>query len=217
MAVDRLWNFAFNHPFLSQTEAEHGVHMLIPHQSGTIAFAIVTGVLLWLSSLATGWTANYIAASKMESAISNSLRVRHRLGLKHATRLAEWVKHQGPGAVGYVTLGFLLGTVPILIALFGIPLEVRHVTLSAASLGYAIDGLWIYGRLNRNEVIASMLGVLVVGVLNIMTSFVLSFLLAVRARDVGDQKARLFLKEVGRELVSNPSGFVVPRRRHSES
>ena len=191
--------------------------MLFPHQSGTIAFAIVTGVLLWLSSLATGWTANYIAASKMESAISNSLRVRHRLGMKKAARLAEWINHQAPGAIGYITLGCLLGTVPILVSLFGIPLEVRHVTLSAASLGYAIDGMWIYGGLNRNEVIISLLGVVVVGVLNIATSFVLSFLLAVRARDVGDQKARLFLREVGRELVSNPSGFVVPTRRHSES
>ena len=217
MAIDRLWNLAFHHPFLTQAEADHGVHMLFPHQSGTIAFAIVTGVLLWLSSLATGWTANYIATSKMESAISNSLRVRHRLGMKKAARLAEWINHQAPGAIGYITLGCLLGTVPILVSLFGIPLEVRHVTLSAASLGYAIDGMWIYGGLNRHEVIISLLGVLVVGVLNIATSFVLSFLLAVRARDVGDQKARLFLREVGRELVSNPSGFVVPTRRHSES
>ena len=80
MAVDRLWIAILHHPFLTQAEAEHGVHMLIPHQSGTIAFAIVTGVLLWLSSLATGWTANYIASSKMDLAISNSLRVRQRLG-----------------------------------------------------------------------------------------------------------------------------------------
>ena len=217
MAIDRLWNLALHHPFLTQAEADHGVHMLFPHQSGTIAFAIVTGVLLWLSSLATGWTANYIATSKMESAISNSLRVRHRLGMKKAARLAEWINHQAPGAIGYIILGCLLGTVPILVSLFGIPLEVRHVTLSAASLGYAIDGMWIYGGLNRHEVIISLLGVLVVGVLNIATSFVLSFLLAVRARDVGDEKARLFLREVGRELVSNPSGFVVPTRRHSES
>ena len=50
MAVDRLWHAVTHHPFLTQAEAEHGVRMLIPHQSGTIAFAIVTGVLLWLSS-----------------------------------------------------------------------------------------------------------------------------------------------------------------------
>ncbi len=109
MGVDRLWHLVTHHPFLTQAEAEHGVRMLIPHQSGTIAFATVTGVLLWLSSLATGWTANYIAVSKMEDAISNSLRVRERLGMKRAAHLAEWVKHKAPGSAGYIVLGFLLG------------------------------------------------------------------------------------------------------------
>jgi site-specific recombinase len=217
MAVDRLWHALFHHPFLTQAEAEHGVHMLIPHQSGTIAFAIVTGVLLWISSLATGWTANYIAVSKMDHAIANSLRVRDRLGLKQAAQLAEWVKHQAPGSVGYIVLGFLLGTVPILVALFGIPLEVRHVTLSAASLGYALDGLWFYGGLNRHDILLSLLGVLLVGFLNISTSFTLSFLLAVRARDVGKEKARYFLKEVGRELLTSPGSFLLPSRTTSES
>jgi site-specific recombinase len=212
MAIDRLWHLITGHPFLTQAEAEHGVHMVIPHQSPTIAFAIVTGVLLWAASLATGWTANYIAVNKTERAISNSLRLRKRLGLKGATHLAEWVRHHAPGSVGYIVLGFLLGTGPILVTLFGIPLEVRHVTLSAASLGYALDGMRLYGGLTRQEIIYSLLGIVSIGVLNISTSFVLSFLLAVRARDVGEEKARTFLREVGRELISNPSSFVLPSR-----
>ena len=215
IAVDRIWQAVAHHPFLAQAEVEHGVHMVIPHQSGTIAYAVVTGVLLWLSSLATGWTANYVAVSKMDHAISNSLRVRERLGLAKATHLSHWVKHHAAGAVGYIVLGFLLGTVPILVTLFGIPLEVRHVTLSAASLGYALDGMWYYGGLTRHDLIASLLGVLLVGVLNISTSFVLSFLLALRARDVGQEKARRFLKEVGRELLANPGSFLLPSRTKS--
>jgi len=215
MAADRLWHVVTGHPFLTQAEAEHGVHMVIPHQSPTIAFAVVTGVLLWLASLATGWTANYVAVSKMDTAISNSLRLRHRLGLKRTARLAEWVKHHAPGSVGYIVLGFLLGTVPILVTLFGIPLEVRHVTLSAASLGYALDGLLFYRGLGRIEVVYSLLGILTIGILNITTSFVLSFLLAVRARDVGKEKSRKFLKEVGRELVANPGSFLLPSRTKS--
>ncbi len=215
MAIDRLWYAVTGHPFLTQGEAEHGVHMVIPHQSPTIAFAIMTGVLLWVASLATGWTANYIAVSRMDTAISNSLRLRHRLGLKGASRLAEWVKHQASGSVGYIVLGFLLGTVPILVTLFGIPVEVRHVTLSAASLGYALDALLLYRGLDRLATIYSLLGILTTGVLNITTSFVLSFLLAVRARDVGKEKARKFLKEVGHKLIANPSSFVLPSRPKS--
>lgn len=217
MGIDRLWQLVFHHPFLTQVEAEHGVHMMIPHRSGTILFAVMTGVLLWISSLATGWTANYIAVTRMDRSISNSLRIRERIGLKRASRLAEWVKHQAPGSVGYIVLGFLLGTVPILVALFGIPLEVRHVTLQAASLGYALDGMWIYGGLKHAEIIFSLIGVLLVGVLNIATSFLLSFLLAIRARDVGDEKARIFFKEVGRSLITHPVSFLLPAREQPES
>jgi site-specific recombinase len=211
IGVDRLWNLLLGHPFLTQAEAEHGIHMVIPHQSPTILFAIVTGVLLWISSLATGWTANYLAVSKMESAIANSLRIRHRLGAARAARLAGWVKHNAAGAIGYITLGFLLGTVPILVSLFGIPLEVRHVTLSAASLGYALDGARLYGQLHRSDVILSSLGILTIGFLNITTSFVLSFLLAVRAREVREAKARHFLRQVGRELLTHPGSFLLPQ------
>ena len=102
-----------------------------------------------------------------------------------------------------------------LVSLFGVPLEVRHVTLQAASLGYALDALLFYGGLERREIVYSLLGILVIGVLNIATSFALSFLLAVRARNVGTEKARSFLREVGRELVTNPGSFVLPSRRES--
>lgn len=216
MAIGRIWHAFIGHPYLTQAEAVHGVHMVIPHESPTIAYAIVTGVLLWLASLATGWTANYIAVSKMILAISHSLRLRHRLGLEKTARLAGWVKHHAPGSVGYIVLGFLLGTVPILFTLFGIPLEVRHVTLSAASLGYALDGMLFYGGLTRRDVVLSLLGILFIGVLNIATSFVLSFLLAVRARDVQKEKARSFLREVGRELLASPASFVLPSNEESQ-
>jgi len=210
IAVDRIWNAALGHPFLAPDQAEHGVHMLSPFHSLTIPFAIVTGVFLWLSSLATGWTANYLALTRMEPAIVNSLRIRRRLGAARANAIAHWVKHHAAGSVGYVVLGFLLGSVPIVVALFGIPLEVRHVTLAAASLGYALDALWINGALHRSDFLLSFAGIAAIAVLNIFTSFALSFLLAVRARDVEKAKARLFLKEVLRTFVSHPITFLFP-------
>ena len=210
LAMDRAWNALFGHPFLTLAEAEHGVHMLYPHQSLTIPFAIVTGVFLWLSSLATGWTANYVALSQLAPAISNSLRVRTKIGASRADTLAHWVSHHAPGSMGYIVLGFLLGSVPIVVALFGIPLEVRHVTLAMASLGYALDALWLHGTLTGPEVLFSLLGILAVGVLNIFTSFALSFLLAVRARDIREEKARRFAREVLQNFARHPVSFLIP-------
>ena len=211
IAIDRLFNMVRGHPFLPPPAAEHGMHMLFPLTSMTIPYAIVTGVFLWLSSLATGWTANYLALHRMGTAISNSLRIRARLGPKRAEKLAEWVRHHAPGSCGYIVLGFLLGAVPIVFELFGIPMEVRHVTLAAGSLGYALDASWIYGRLHWSDALLAFSGIALVGVLNIVTSFVLSFLLAVRARNIGEAQSRRFLREVGRELLADPFSFLLPR------
>ncbi len=210
-AIDRAWNAGFGHPFLTLSEAEHGVQMLHPLRSLTIPYAVVTGVFLWLSSLATGWTANYVALSQLPDAISNSLRVRTKIGASRADTLAHWVSHHASGSMGYIVLGFLLGSVPIIVKLFGIPLEVRHVTLAMASLGYALDALWLHGTLHRQELLLSLVGILAVGVLNICTSFALSFLLAVRARDIREEKARRFAREVLQKLVLHPISFLVPR------
>ena len=215
IAIDRIINAVQGHPFLPQAAAEHGIHMLFPHGSMTIFFAITTGVFLWLSSLATGWTANYLALHRMASAISNSLRIREKLGMDRAARLAHWVKHHAPGSVGYIVLGLLLGAVPIVFELFGIPLEVRHVTLAAASLGYALDASRIYGQLRWEDTAYAFIGIGFVGVLNIVTSFVLSFLLAVRARNIGEAQSRRFLREVGMELMAHPLSFLLPRTSSS--
>ncbi len=211
IAIDRIWNAVAGHPFLTPEEAEHGIHMLFPLHSLTIPFAIITGVFLWLSSLATGWVANYVAITRMESAISHSLRIRQKLGPTRANALAHWVKHHAAGSVGYIVLGCLLGAVPIFVSLFGIPLEVRHVTLGAASLGYALDAARIDGELHGSEVILSFAGILLVGLLNIFTSFALSFLLAIRAREIGEAKALRFVREVGTKVLEHPIGFLLPR------
>lgn len=211
IAIDRLYNAVRGHPFLPEPAAEHGIRMLFPQASLTILFAITTGVFLWLSSLATGWTANYLALHRMASAISNSLRIRHKLGPARAEKLANWVKHHAPGSVGYIILGFLLGAVPIMFELFGIPLEVRHVTLAAASLGYALDASLLHGQLHWQDALLAFSGIALVGILNIVTSFVLSFLLAIRARNIGEVQSRRFLREVGQELLAHPFSFLLPR------
>jgi site-specific recombinase len=213
--IDRIFIAVTGHPFLTSAEAQHGVEMLFPHTSGTIIFAIVTGIFLWLSSLSAGWTANYLALHKMATAISNSLRIQDKLGPQRAAKLADWTRHHAAGSAGFIVLGFLLGTMPIIFELFGVPLEVRHVTLAAASLGYALDARHLYGQLSMYEAMSAFSGIVMVGILNIFTSFALSFILAIRARNIDGAQSHRFLREVGRELLTNPLAFLFPRRRRT--
>ena len=62
-------------PFLSAETADYAVKSLNPLRSGTIFFAALTGLILWLSSLAGGWIENSAVYHQLPRAIAE-----HRWG-----------------------------------------------------------------------------------------------------------------------------------------
>ena len=208
--IDRLWLLAKGAPFLSRAQAEHSVHSLNPFKSPTIIYALITGMFLWIASMVTGMAANWIAHRKLDLGMRKSFRLRRRLGSGGAGYLADLVVRHGPGACGYVVLGFLLGMLPVIVSLWGIPLEVRHVTLSAASLSYAVDGLAIRHQLQAGEAAWAFVGVLVTGICNIGASFFASYVVALRAREVRGIGTWKLAAMVIREVFRNPRSFVLP-------
>lgn len=81
-----------------------------------------------------------------------------------------------------VSLGFLLGLLPQVLKFFAIPLDVRHVTLATGSFATALPV--VLNELSLFTVWNSVLGLLMIGVLNITVSFFLAFLLASAASHV---------------------------------
>jgi len=98
-----------------------------------------------------------------------------------AGRLVE--RHLG-GVCGYIALGFLLGFMPVVFTFMGLAVEVRHVTLSAASLALcAAQAFTGAGPVPWAALAWGMAGIAGIGVLN----FGVSFMLALRtAIDEGD-------------------------------
>ena len=67
---------------------------------------------------------------------------------------------------------------------FGLPLEVRHVTLVTGSLALSVAGLGL-NAISRQDWLAMVAGVAVIGVCNLGVSFGLAFGMALRARRAG--------------------------------
>lgn len=98
------------------------------------------------------------------------------------------------GVVGYLVLGLLLGFVPVLLDKFvGIPIEVRHVTLQAASLALAAGSLYGTAAFHWGDVAWGGAGILAIAACNLGVSFALALRTAMRARDLGrPERARLW-------------------------
>ncbi|HJV86712.1 MAG TPA: site-specific recombinase [Noviherbaspirillum sp.] len=178
----------------------------------TPLFAAFTGVLLWLSSLGAGFADNWFALRKMREALAHHRRLVHALGPVRADRLAHWLERNVAGIVGNVSLALLLGMSPVLLQFFGLPLDVRHVTLATgtlaaagASLGWSVFGtaeFWLAAG-----------GVFLTGILNIGVAFGCALVLALHARDVPVRLRRVVMRAVVRRLIASPRAFLLPERQ----
>ena len=203
-----LWKFLFGATFLSADTADYAVKSLNPLRSGTIFYAALTGVILWLSSLAGGWIENWAVYHQLPRAIAE-----HRWGavLKPEIlfRLSESFSKNIAGWGGSIVLGFMLGMTPTLGLFFGLPLDVRHVTLSTGTvaLGLASRGP---GVLGRGAAVMATLGIAVTFVLNLGVSFYLALRLALRAKDVSPSDHLEIFRNLLRSFRAHPRDFFFP-------
>jgi len=181
-----------------------------PLGSGTIPFAALTGVLLWISSLCAGWFENWIVYRRLPEAIEHH-RFGKRFGKRRLARIARFVEHESAGFGGSIALGFLLGMIPAFAKFFGLPIDVRHITLSTGSLTLAISSAGLHS-VGWHAFGSAVIGVAVIGLLNFGVSFVLALIVALRARDVPAGEGRALPGAVLRRLFRRPVEFFYPPR-----
>lgn len=177
----------------------------------SVLFAAFTGVLLFASSFIAGWTENWFVFHRLDSAIAWNPRIVARLGAARAQRWAGWWRRNISGLTSNVSLGMMLGLVPPLAAFFGLPLDVRHVTLSTGQVAAAVGALG-WASLNQPLLWWCVAGILATAVLNVTVSFVLAFKLAVRAQGLKARERGAIQAALRRRLTRRPLDFIWPPR-----
>lgn len=207
-----VWWVVTGEGLITPAEAELALADQHPFTSGAVLFAAFTGALLWLSSLASGWVENFIVFRRLPEAIAQHRRLRASLGEERTARLARRFRRHAATLGGGLALGVLMGmSGPVLGGFFGLPLEIRHVTLSMASVALAGCALTPYGILTPAFALA-LLGVVLIGALNFGVSFALALLTALRARDLGATPLLQLARAVGRSFLREPGAFFLPPR-----
>jgi len=198
------------HSFLPPADAAKTIKSFDPTGSGTILFAALTGVILWISSLFAGWFENWVVYRRIPEAIEHHRYVR-RIGPQRLAKIARFIEHEAAGFGGSVSLGVMLGMTPVLAKFFGLPLDVRHITLSTGGLTLAMDSVGIAG-VGVDALVWACIGIAVIGLLNFGVSFALALVVALRARDVPRGERRTLPLAVLRKFVRQPLLFFYPPR-----
>lgn len=207
-AFDRLWLAIHGNHFLGAAKAEAVLSSMHMTGSATAWYAALTGVLLWLSSLVAGSIENWSAYRRIPRAIAEH-RLGERLGRERMQRISAWFAQDVSAYAGSVVLGFLLGLAPAVGRFTGLPIDVRHVTLSTGQVAFAASCL---GTVLDPRVGWAAGGLALMFVLNLGVSFTLALWVAGRARGVGTGDRRAVLHAVLRRMVRRPLEFVAPMR-----
>ncbi len=209
IGVDMAWMRTHNNQHMLTPEYAHKtLKSLSATQSGTIGFAAITGVILWASSLGAGWLENWAVYRRVPEAIAEH-RLRRILGQRFMSWVSRVFARNIAGVGGNFTIGFLLGMVPVLASFAGLPIEVRHVTLSTGSIAFAVQALGPE-TLYTQELKEAAVGVACILTLNLLVSFALAFGVALRAREVKMSEALRLFGAVIVGFFKSPIRFFLP-------
>jgi site-specific recombinase len=175
----------------------------------TALFAAFTGVLLFASSLLAGWVENWFVWHRLDSAIAWNPRIVARLGAARAQRWSVYWRKNISGFASNISLGLMLGLVPPIAAFFGLPLEVRHVTLASGQLAAAVGVLGL-AVVTTAPFWWCVAGIAATGALNLAVSFYLAFRVALRSRGIRLADESRIHRAIRQRLLHQPMSFLVP-------
>ena len=186
-----------------------------PFNSLSILFACFTGFFLFASGLIAGFVENYVVYGKLAERLNNSFAFKNRFSAKRQYRIIHYIQNNLGALVGNIALGFFLGMAGFLGKTFGLPFDIRHITISAANAAIGFFGL--NHQITMNELLYTLFGVALIGFLNFAVSFSLAFYVAVKSRGIRLKDYPEFIGILWKYIKKYPRDFIkAPTNRVAE-
>lgn len=198
-------------PMAHAAKAQTMIHDMHPFMSLALIHAGIAGVFLFLSGLISGYYDNNVIFNNIPERLRQHPLLRRVLSRPQLERLANYVEHNLGALAGNFFLGCMLGTASNIGFIFGLPLDIRHITFAAASLAIAMVSLIFLGEpISAGMIIWSIVGIVGIGAMNFLVSFLLALLVAMRSRRVSSHQAAILLALLAKYFRSNTREFFLP-------
>jgi site-specific recombinase len=212
--VSILFSLAYLHftesPFIDTIKADMLITDAQPLR-GTLFFAAIAGVCLFLSRLISAYYDNLTAYNRIPERLAQLRWLRRLLGDARAQRFTAYIEDNLGALAGNFFFGFLLGGTTLLGVLLGLPLDIRHIAFSAAYIGYAVTAHDFSASI-ASELSVAVAGVLLIGLVNLLVSFTLALYVAMRSRGITFAQGRILSDLVLRRFFKHPLDFFFPPR-----
>ena len=209
LLADFLFLKISGHHVISAAYGMHTLETFHPWKTLTVLYAAETGVLLWLSSFGAGWLQNWVVYRRIPEALATHRVLHAFLGEKRSGELGESIRHHAAGWGGNISIGLMLGFFPVLGKIFGLPFDIRHVTLTAGQMTFAFCSL-DSAQITTKLIVESAIGLTMIGLMNFSVSTACALFVAVRARQVRTTWFIRIMREVRRSFFRRPLPFFFP-------
>jgi site-specific recombinase len=209
-AIATAWHRITGAHLVSPDKAIHMLHDIDPFHSLALMYAAIAGVCLFLAGLISGYYDNKALYTRMAQRVRQLRAVGRLIGQARLARLSVYVENNLGGLMGNFYFGILLGTLGTLGYLLGLPLDIRHVTFSAANFSTALVGLNY--EVSWQLAATSVAGFLTIGAVNLVVSFSLALWVAMRARKIRFEHGIRLLRALGRRFLAGPIDFFIGPR-----
>ncbi len=177
-----------------------------PFHSLAWLYACFTGFFLFASGLIAGYVENYLVYGKVGERLRNSTAFKYSFSEKNRYKIIHYIETNSGALIGNISLGFFLGMAGFLGKTFGLPFDIRHITISAANATIGFFGL--DHQISTRELVYTLFGVMGIGFLNFAVSFGLAFFVAVKSRGIHLKNYTEFAGILWRYLKKFPRDFI---------
>ncbi|MFW2177141.1 MULTISPECIES: site-specific recombinase [unclassified Moraxella] len=215
LLISSFWLYGLGKPLTSLSTADHLLHDLNPFTSLAIPHAAIAGVYLYISGLIAGYYDNLAVHNQIGERIRNHPRLQQWMSTERLQRFSDFVERNLGAIMSNFIFGCFLGSTATIGFMFGLPLDIRHIAFASANFIHGIFNIFA----NTGEmpelslILVSLLGVAVIGMINLLVSFSLALITALRARNVKMFEWKYLFGLVYSHLMNQPSDFFVPRKQ----
>lgn len=208
------WNALFGAELFAR-KAPDLLHELDPFRSLAIPHAAIAGVFLFLSGLISGSVVNRSIHLRIPERIAQHPILKLTLSERWRERLAHGYSRHAGGVLSNFWFGVFMGSISTIGIIFGLPLDIRHITFAAGNMGFGMAGAdW---QVDKWTIVMSVLGIGIIGLINFAVSFGLSLALALRSRNIPISDVFAIVGSVWERLRVEPMSFFFPpsHERHA--
>ncbi len=171
----------FHQSIYNYTESNIYMYSNHPLYSGSLIYAGITGVFLSLAALLIGYIDNKMIYSEIHQRLIKHPKLINKYSLAKRKKIAAFIEKNSGAIIGNSILGLTLGMTGSIGTFIGIPFDVRHISISFGNFAIALGSDNAY---KLDLILSVFVGIILIGIINIVSSFLISFIVACRSRSL---------------------------------